>query len=142
MVAWLQTKPQVCVTVADKAGTLRGNSSDVRPPHHVDVGPFRYTLTVDKPALNALSIERRKYMAAETDPDALTITVDEGLAVLAERAVVLHETLHAIVSLVGLDDPSGPLGTGDIDEQVIVAVAPALLDVLRRNPDLVAYLTS
>lgn len=51
---------------------------------------------------------------------------------------LLHEVLHALTDLTGVAYEIG----GAEDEKLVRRLAPALLDVLRRNPALLRYLES
>lgn len=53
-----------------------------------------------------------------------------------QQVTLLHEALHAVWSTTGLRQLDN-----DLEEQVVVGLAPLLLDTLKRNPDLVAFLT-
>jgi hypothetical protein len=61
------------------------------------------------------------FLDSRTQPDHLAITV-------------LHEVLHAVHRIAGVQSDAK-------EEAIVTQYAPLLLDVLRRNPDLVAYLT-
>lgn len=56
-------------------------------------------------------------------------------------ATLLHEVLHAVWSTVGLSH-ANLAEVEDREETVVAALEPLLLDVLRRNPKLVRYLTA
>lgn len=64
------------------------------------------------------------------------ILIRPGMAVDHEVVTVMHELLHAVTEMCGLDHR---LGVSE-EEDVVTTLAPALVDVLRRNPELVAYL--
>lgn len=55
------------------------------------------------------------------------------------RDTLLHETLHAIIAQTGLSETPGPLH-GDAEEQVVRALTPLLLHVLRENKNLIQFL--
>lgn len=55
----------------------------------------------------------------------------------AVAETLLHEILHCVTESAGIN---AELGEAE-EEKLVRRVAPLLLDVLRRNPDLVAYLT-
>lgn len=114
------------------------------PPATVAVGAHVYEVLVGVDAVNALSIDQRKAMNAHTDLDALVIHVRGDLPHTRNAEVLLHEIIHAALDAAGLTDPSGPLGDsdGDLEEQVVVGLAPVLLAVVRNNPALIGYLTS
>jgi len=70
-------------------------------------------------------------MAGATDVIHQVLRIGTNQAFHAERDTVLHELLHAI-------DYGNHTG---IKEYQIHSMANALLQVLRRNPELVSYLT-
>jgi hypothetical protein len=97
-----------------------------KPPARLQVGPFRYEVVVDD---------------ARIPPD-LFGQCDKGQHVIALhphqspdrlRATLVHEVLHALCDLTGVDDDKG-------EESIATALAPALLGVLRANPRLVEWL--
>jgi len=53
------------------------------------------------------------------------------------RNVLLHEIVHGVVGLVGLLDAIPALGDGEV---LVAMLTPALLGLIRDNPDLIAYL--
>ena len=52
------------------------------------------------------------------------------------RVVVIHELLHALMELVGLDKEAYK------EEEIVVALAPALTMLLMDNPTLLEYLNA
>lgn len=54
----------------------------------------------------------------------------------AERDTTLHEALHALFAVTGLDEKLSEVDA----EDVISRLAPAMLDMIRSNPILVNYL--
>lgn len=68
--------------------------------------------------------QRRIVLRPKTHPDK-------------QREVMLHEVLHAAVSAGNLI-----LASDEDEERVVAGLTGPLLDALRRNPRLVAYLTS
>lgn len=107
-------------------------------PSEVIVGPYRYAVLTDE-----MAVERARVKAEHAevygllDSSATTITLDPAQSADCLADTLLHEVLHAVWRLVGLDD--GP--TERYEERVARAMAPTLLDTLRRNPELVKYLT-
>lgn len=110
-----------------------------RPPNAVQVGHVRYrvvldgALLADSDAVHGLCsiINQRIVLNPQQGADQL-------------RDSMLHELLHAVIRGHGL----GELSEGDAvldparEERVVSVVASVLLDVLRRNPRLVTYLTA
>lgn len=65
------------------------------------------------------------------------IQLFEGQAEHQMRDTMIHEILHAVIGMTGHE---GDFRKGG-EETVIVGASAALLDVLRSNPHLVAWLT-
>jgi hypothetical protein len=53
------------------------------------------------------------------------------------QETLLHECLHACWSLIGASEDVNDA----VEERLTLRLAPVLLEMLRRNPALVAYLT-
>lgn len=106
-------------------------------PAVVEVGPHPYAVTAEELAwLRVFAETAAEGLVGQTDHNLLTITIDPKLAPAMARDTLLHEVLHAVFSAVGV---SRDLGASK-EEDAVNRIAPALLDVLRRNPPLVAYL--
>ena len=101
----------------------------MKPPSKVVVGATRFAieLTADLEGYGDTTIAKSR------------IRVQKGMDVHAERDTVMHEVLHALLENVGL---AYEMREDDYEEKVVRRLAPALLDLLRRNPRLVQYLTS
>lgn len=56
------------------------------------------------------------------------------------RDTTLHEVIHGILSMVYLDEQADVFKSPRMAERVVEALATHLLDTMRRNPELVAYL--
>lgn len=97
----------------------------MKPPRHIQVGPFRYRVRVDQ-------IDD----CGTTDPDRLTITLRESNPSDVQRETLLHEVLHAVLANCGLAKELGD----DQEEHVVRALSPILLDTFDRNPRLVDFL--
>lgn len=77
-----------------------------------------------------------------TDVEVGRIVVRGGLEQSAHnvRDTVLHEVIHAVLSMVYLDGQEDVFKSGRQGERVVEALGTHLLDTMRRNPDLVGYL--
>lgn len=62
------------------------------------------------------------------------IEIVDGMPIEVERAVVLHEVMHAVFKGQGQGDYQH-------DESLLEAIAHGVVDVLRANPELTKYLT-
>jgi len=108
----------------------------MRPPSKVQVGPLSYDVVLvatDHPAVSDC--------AGRTERGAQNIWIDRQTGPDQLRETVLHEVLHTVWGLAGLQMDIDDVGEDSQGEKIINRVTPLLLDVLRRNPRLVAYLT-
>ena len=111
----------------------------MKPPGKVKVGPHSYRIRYDKDAIDLKATElneRRLY--GLTEPVHAVIHVDPTLAKSQKQDTVLHEVLHACLSLIGWDESL----SAEKEERLVRALSPVLLQVLQDNPRLCAYLTS
>jgi hypothetical protein len=88
----------------------------MRLPASVTIGPYTYPVVSDE----ATHIEHR-------------ILIDPHMSDEKTVVTLLHEVMHGCTDLAGNSDL-------DNEERIICALAPILLDTLRRNPDLVSAL--
>lgn len=112
----------------------------VPPPSTIIVGPFTYDVVFDIGALAALAVKKGvavDELAGVLDAPSLRILVDPSTSPGRMVEVIAHETVHALFELLGLDELLGAK-----EETVVRALAPALVDTLRRSPDLVAYIVA
>lgn len=107
-------------------------------PDVVVVGPFRYIVSGDELARLRVEHAELKTLSGHTDHDALIVHVDTTAAAAPDtrRDTLLHEVLHAVAFTAGI---SAELGNTK-EEEIIRRMSPLLLDTLRRNPALVAYI--
>lgn len=105
------------------------------PPERIVLGPHTWRILTDDADGHLIHEGDR----GRTDANSLTIRVDaRTLAEGALRDTVLHECLHACWDTAGLSAHEADAH----QEQLITSLVPQLLDLLQRNPDLVAYLTA
>lgn len=107
-------------------------------PPSIEVGPFTYTVQTDQVAVLKMNEAQATRLFGAFDERTMTITIDTDGAPGQIRDTLLHETLHGLLALTGLAEE---LGT-DREERLCRALAPALLDALRRNPALVQFLVA
>lgn len=103
-------------------------------PRSVKVGPHTYELRNDKRARADLEA---KHLVGEADTSALVIRLDDRLAESALAETALHEILHCI-----WDQTPLRVMDEDLEESIVSAFAPVLLDVLRSNPQLARWLAN
>ncbi len=105
-------------------------------PTSIDIGPFRYTITIDELTRQRAQETSRELLLGQTDHDKLEMILDAKQPDSLMRETLLHETLHLVTEINGLR-----FEWGDTKEEGVVRrLSPILLEVLRRNPELVAYL--
>lgn len=97
-------------------------------PSAVKVGPHTYQVA-RRPALQMPRVDGERPNGC-IDADGLTVTIAERLRASKARELLLHELLHGIWTT-GLQ----------AEEEQVSALAPRLLQLLRENSDLLAYLT-
>ena len=100
-------------------------------PKKIQIGPFVYSVKCDDAAKTVLNSDH-----GETDGARLEIRINPDSADLVQREVLLHESLHAIAAVAGLDHELGE----ELEEKIVRRIAPVLFDALLRNPKLVDYL--
>ena len=106
-------------------------------PKAVQVGPYRYTVECDQAAIDRAGQEMGGNLAGHANHAALRIDLAPDLARDYEAETLLHEVLHGVFCVTGIGRDFR-----DAEEPIVARMAPMLLDVLRRNPDLVAYLVA
>lgn len=107
-----------------------------RLPSTIQVGPHRYKVVSNRPQMNEVCRKEGRDLLGHVNHWSLTISIEPTLAADQKAETVLHEALHAAVTVAGLGDEWGV----DKEEAVVNRLSPVLLDVLRRNPKLIAYL--
>lgn len=108
-------------------------------PPSVAVGPYRYDITDDLVELSRASVKERNPLDGYCSPRRQQILVDtHDSHPGSSRYTLLHEVVHAMTDLTGHSKE----WSDDDEEAFVTRFTPVLLDVLRRNPDLVAYLTN
>lgn len=107
-------------------------------PAGFDLGPFTYTVLVDEVAIAKVSKRQGLDLFGNCDGDMLTVTIDPGVAPGMLRETLLHEALHAVTAMSGVAYEQGEEG----EERLVRRLSPLLLELLRRNPAFVAFLTA
>lgn len=107
-----------------------------KPPESIDLGPYTIPVRFDFEAMKA-SGNNGAYMQ-----DLSTILLQENNSEDIERDSLMHECFHAIWSQTFLDMKYDDDDHQSAGEEIILELAPRILELLRRNPDLVKYLTA
>lgn len=104
-------------------------------PESVKVGPHVYTLTrlpkEEMPKTDGVP------QSGECDYDSLSISIQKGPGI--KRSKTQEWTMHELLHACGYPNLIEKKLT---EEEFVDAIAPVLLQVIRDNPDLIAYLTS
>lgn len=103
-------------------------------PERIQIGPLCYTVTDDEARHNKVAADNEGALWAKIFYGKPEIVLSPDQDVQHKRIALLHECLHGVWHL--HDD------THDNDEELLRAMTADLLDMLRRNPELVAYLTA
>ena len=99
-------------------------------PESATIGPFVYPIVEN----GDITYEAGVYGRIEYQPHRILLSPDSSEC--RQRAVLLYELLHGVFDYLGLSDRIDE----DHEERIITSLAPALLDTLRRNRDLVDFL--
>lgn len=114
----------------------------MKPPRRVKVGPLRYRVIVDQDQLDAMQaragVEDPLLGFCSSATEAIYLAPDLGRH--TERATLVHEIFHALVTNSGMGEQYGTRKVSE--EEAILALDTGWLGVLRDNPKLVAYLTA
>lgn len=108
-------------------------------PTSIDVGPFTYSVLTGELDILRAQDKERAALWGHTDHTRLQITVATGEeALMRQRVTLVHEWLHTLCSIAGL---ASELGC-ETEEKVVERLAPVVLDGIRRNPALIAFLVT
>ena len=108
-------------------------------PYQIQIGPHTYHINTHQPDLDRETLKDSTHPnLGLCDPTTLTIYMTVHQAPSQQQDTLLHETLHALFSLIG----AGEDIDHDTEEKLVRRLAPALLQTLQNNPQLVHYLTT
>jgi hypothetical protein len=102
-------------------------------PKSVLIGPYRFAVTDEQAVADRKAVQDQQKCWGWIEYGQQRIILNPDQSEQHKRVALLHEILH------GCEDLSDQ--GHEHDELIIRQLAAPLLDVLRRNPDLVAYLT-
>lgn len=106
-----------------------------KPPEFVQIGPFRYVVSMDETAaLKCAHESNSNWVFGAVRHKDLEIVLAPDQAKGQLRDTLLHEVLHGIIYVTG--------GITEGEEKIVKQLTATLLDTLRRNPDLVWFLLS
>jgi hypothetical protein len=115
----------------------------VKPPKSLKIGPYTYRVTTKKADLDRQGVRDQGSNAGYSQVSSQVIAVRTTTAAGDEKvgrdyaaSTLLHEVLHQCLAVAGFRMDS------EAEENVILAMETPLLQTLRDNPELLAYLTS
>lgn len=100
-------------------------------PLQVIVGDIPYTIEKK----DRITTEEGKNLDGQITYNTATIEIVEGMPIQVERFIVWHEIAHACFEAAGHN-------AYRMDEDLVDCVAHKIVEVLRANPQLVAYTVS
>lgn len=103
-------------------------------PKLINVGPFKCTVVRTEEAIQKASLEAGVELDGQWQARSLTIVIRPDLAADLEAETLVHEVLHVLFAIAGVEDDAGE------QEAIVTRLSPLLLDTLRRNPLMVRYL--
>lgn len=110
-------------------------------PAGVTVGPSTYDISYDADELARRDKADRANRYGMADHGQLRIIVEGTNPEDVVRETLCHEILHAVIDVHGLAAHLDDRGSVDeTEERIVAGLSPALLDTLRRNPAVAAYL--
>ena len=103
-------------------------------PESIEIGPISYKIEHNRDAVTRWrAAEGDPYLAGTIRYRESIIAIDPDLPLGQKRLALLHEVVHGVLQMLGINAVN--------NEDVVTPVASLLLDTLRRNPALVAFLT-
>lgn len=112
-------------------------------PATVTIGHLRYRVDVDRAVIDKASVKAQCTLAGVSNASEQRIGLHPDNAPDYQAETLLHEVLHQCLRVAGCDpDEDAKANVADVEERAVRAMSGPLLDTLRRNPDLVSYLTT
>ena len=108
----------------------------MKPPALLDIAGTPYEVRWDEASINRAMRDASEHLSGSTDTQQQKILVNPDLGPMQQRRTLLHEVLHAVWECSGLHAAVD----GSNEEPVIRGLEAPLLETLRRNPKLIAYL--
>lgn len=102
-------------------------------PTTIIVGPYEYTVRLDKDRIEELEKESGDELYGMTTHNLLEIAVHPHMHNTLIKETLLHEVLHAVLYVTGISHGM----SDDDEEQLIRSLSPCLFMLLRDNPGLV-----
>lgn len=105
-------------------------------PAKVRIGPVDYRISEDPGELLAQELGIGTQVFGMGDKAQQLIMLRPGMAPGFTRQIMLHEIVHQLFDVAGLELPT------ETEEQVCLSLQATLLGVLRDNPELTAWLVA
>lgn len=110
----------------------------MKAPAKVKIGFRVYDVVVDKNAINACTAAHGNGVQyGECNHESLVITVDPTQNTLMVQETMLHEILHACMSLIGVSEEMDE----KTEESLVLRLSPVLMGFMKDNPKMLDYLT-
>lgn len=108
-------------------------------PSSIKVGPRLYTVHSDEVSYRKLSNDTNRELEGHSNHPEERIVLRPGRNANWTADTVLHETLHAIINLHGVD-LRNVKDLDELEEYIVSVMSPLLLMVMRDNPQMLAFL--
>ena len=109
----------------------------MKAPAKVKIGFRVYDVVVDKNAINACTATHGNGVQyGECNHEHLIITVDPTQNPIMVQETMLHEILHACMSLIGVSEEMDE----KVEESLVLRLSPVLMAFMKENPRMVDYL--
>lgn len=114
----------------------------MKPPASLVIAGQTFRVEVIDDPTSGVGRHGDEHTIGATNVDAGIMRVRGGKELSAdqERDTLLHEVIHAVLSLTKLDGQRDHFKTSEASERIVTVLSTHLLDTLRRNPALVEYL--
>jgi hypothetical protein len=108
-------------------------------PYRVKVGPHTYMLDI-----NRQRCADHEVSFGITFHETTEVALHPDVSRSQAQDTLMHELLHATFHMLGFGPARNDEGmlSHENEERLVRSLAPTLLDILQRNPRLVAYLTT
>ncbi len=103
-------------------------------PERVTIGPIVYNVANDIATYAQSVVDTNEQVYGRVNYGDVQIILDPKQHDQHKRVALLHEIIHACWHV------TDPLDPNCCEEMAVRAITGPLLDTLRRNPDLIAYL--
>lgn len=107
-------------------------------PGEIQIGAVRYVVRCDEDTAKELQLRNQEHhepLLGHSDTSDQLILVNLGQGTNQRAVTLLHEVMHCVWFATGL----GETPAKEYEELVIAAMDDALVDALRRNPELVRF---